>query len=127
MLDSQKIGRDRLIHRRSVEAYSRGRGSKTRWRPLDLRELRFKREEILSLAERHNLTNVRVFGSIVSGNATEDSDIDFVVDMTPTSNAMDVAAMAADLDNSLGCSVDVITTKRRVPFLAQILATAVPL
>jgi len=127
VLDSQKIGRDRFIQRASVEAWARGRGYRARWRPLDLRELRFKRGEILSLAERHHLTNVRVFGSIATGTATENSDVDFVVDMTPKATVMDVAAMAADLEDSLGCHVDVITTRRSVPFLDQILATAIPL
>ena len=38
--------------------------------------LREKREEILDRARRHGAQNVRVFGSVVRGEANEDSDID---------------------------------------------------
>jgi hypothetical protein len=38
-----------------------------------------KREEIVRLAEKHGAMNVRVFGSVARGEASEDSDIDFLV------------------------------------------------
>ncbi|AUC62460.1 toxin-antitoxin system toxin component (plasmid) [Cyanobacterium sp. HL-69] len=39
--------------------------------------LQEKREEILDLADQHGAFNVRVFGSVVRGEDTPDSDIDF--------------------------------------------------
>ncbi|MCY7277305.1 MAG: nucleotidyltransferase domain-containing protein [Phormidesmis sp. CAN_BIN44] len=39
-----------------------------------------RRSQILTLAEKHGAYNVRVFGSVARGEATEDSDIDFLVD-----------------------------------------------
>jgi hypothetical protein len=36
--------------------------------------------QILAIAEKHGAYNVRVFGSVARGEATEDSDIDFLVD-----------------------------------------------
>ncbi len=44
--------------------------------------LQAKREEILRIAERHGARNVRVFGSVARGEATEESDIDLVVSTT---------------------------------------------
>ncbi|MGO9271543.1 MAG: nucleotidyltransferase family protein, partial [Terriglobia bacterium] len=40
--------------------------------------LKEKREKILSIAAKHGARNVRVFGSVVRGEAGEDSDIDFL-------------------------------------------------
>ena len=42
-----------------------------------------KREEILRGAAFRGARNVRVFGSVVRGEAQPDSDIDFLVDLDP--------------------------------------------
>lgn len=47
---------------------------------MTLEELRAQREQIVTLAAQHGASNVRVFGSIVRGEASEDSDIDLLVD-----------------------------------------------
>ena len=49
-----------------------------------LEVLRTKREEILSLAAKHGVKNVRVFGSVARGEEREDSDVDFLVDVVTT-------------------------------------------
>jgi len=43
--------------------------------------LQDKREEILKIAARHGACNVRVFGSVARGESTEDSDVDFLIDL----------------------------------------------
>ena len=45
--------------------------------------LKDKREAILQIAAKHGARNVRVFGSVARGEADEQSDIDFLVDMEP--------------------------------------------
>ena len=48
---------------------------------LGIKELLYdQRSQILAIAEKHGAYNVRVFGSVARGEATEDSDIDFLVD-----------------------------------------------
>jgi predicted nucleotidyltransferase len=47
--------------------------------PLD--ELRSRREEILAICARHGASNIRVFGSVATGEADENSDLDLLVDM----------------------------------------------
>ena len=42
--------------------------------------LKAHRDEILAIGSRHGATNVRVFGSVVRGEAEPDSDVDFLVD-----------------------------------------------
>lgn len=68
------------------------------------------REEILSIAERHGAFNVRVFGSIARGEATAQSDIDFLVDYSLDKiSAWFPAGLVLDLEKLLGCKVDVAT------------------
>jgi predicted nucleotidyltransferase len=42
------------------------------------------REAIRAIALRHRVTNVRVFGSVVHGNDTEDLDLDLDLLVDPT-------------------------------------------
>jgi hypothetical protein len=71
--------------------------------------LREKREEILRIAEKHGAQNVRIFGSVVHGEATEASDIDLLVDPTERTSPWFPAGLIADLEELLGRQVDVVT------------------
>jgi hypothetical protein len=73
--------------------------------------LKDKRSDILEIAAKNGAHNVRVFGSIARGEDTDTSDIDFLVDMEPRRSLLDVAGLLIDLENLLGCRVDVVTTK----------------
>lgn len=68
-----------------------------------------KREEILKIAEKHGALNVRVFGSVARGEATEDSDIDFLVDLKEDRNLLDLGGLLMDLRDLMPISVDVFT------------------
>lgn len=72
--------------------------------------LREKREEILRIAEKHGARNVRIFGSVVHGEATESSDIDLLVDTAEKTSPWFPAGLAAELEELLGQRVDVVTT-----------------
>jgi len=71
--------------------------------------LQNKREEILRVAARHGVKNVRVFGSALHGKARPDSDIDFLVDVEPEYSLFDVGGLLMDLQALLGRNVDVVT------------------
>jgi predicted nucleotidyltransferase len=71
--------------------------------------LQSHRETIRLVVERHNACNVRVFGSVVHGDDHDGSDLDILIDPTPNTTLMDVAAIQVDLENILGVSVDVLT------------------
>ena len=79
--------------------------------------LRERREEILQIAARHGAHNIRIFGSVVRGEARPDSDVDFLVDMEPGRSLFDMGGLLMDLRDALGCKVDVVTErglKRRI-------------
>ena len=77
--------------------------------PLD-ELLQTKREDILQTAQKYGAYNVRVFGSVARGEADEKSDIDLLVDMEKGRSLLDLAGLLIDLEDLLGCKVDVVTT-----------------
>ncbi len=79
--------------------------------------LREKRMEILAIAERHGAVNVRLFGSVARGASRPDSDIDFLVDVREPVSAWFPASLIVELEDLLGCSVDVVPESRLAPLL----------
>ena len=127
VLDSEMIGGRRLVHCYSLDAWIRGRPYRQAWRPRNLQHLRLKRAEILDLARRHHLANVRVFGSVARGEAGPDSDVDVLIDREPGATVLDIAEFATDLEDSLGCRVDVVVDSGDGSAIQAIRSSAAPL
>ena len=70
--------------------------------------LQSNREEILRIAAHYGASNVRIFGSVARGEADERSDIDLLVDMEPGRSLLELAGLLVDLEELLGCNVDVV-------------------
>ena len=91
--------------------------------------LQDQRDAILEIADKHGAYNVRVFGSVVRGEATEQSDIDFLIDydrqrMSPWFPV----GLIRDLEALLNRKVDVVSEKSLHYFLKDsILQEAVAL
>ena len=68
-----------------------------------------KREDILRIAAKYGAYNVRIFGSVARGEADEQSDIDFLMNMEPGRSLFDLGGLLSDLEDLLGCNVDVVT------------------
>ena len=66
-----------------------------------------KRTEILKIAKNHGASNIRIFGSVARDEAKANSDIDFLMDIEPGKNLLDRIALIQDLEDLLGCKVDV--------------------
>lgn len=95
-------------------------------RPPDLDELRSRRDEILKIAARHGVFDIRVFGSVARGDAGDGSDVDFLVDIEKGRSLFDLGGFYADLEDLLACKIDVGTDVK--PRLRdRVLAEAVPL
>ncbi len=82
-------------------------------------EFQDKRETILQIARRHGATNVRVFGSVSRGDARADSDVDFLVDLDEGRSLFDLGGLLMDLQEFLGCPVDVVTEKGLRPRIRE--------
>jgi len=74
-----------------------------------LAELRARRDEILEIASRHGVFNIRIFGSVVRGDATDSSDVDLLVDVENGRSLFDLGAFDMDLQGLLGYELDVGT------------------
>ena len=69
------------------------------------------RDIIRNIVESHHASNARVFGSVLLGLDTEDSDLDILIDPTNETTLLDVASIQLELQRLLGVSVDVLTPK----------------
>jgi predicted nucleotidyltransferase len=81
--------------------------------------LKDKREAILQIAAKHGARNVRVFGSVARGEADDQSDIDFLVDMEPGRSLLDLGGLLMDLQDLLGRNVDVVTERGLKPRIRE--------
>jgi predicted nucleotidyltransferase len=90
--------------------------------------LQASREEILHLATEYGARNVRLFGSRARGEAGPDSDIDFLVEMEPGRSLLDLGRLLMDLQDLLGCRVDVVEPEGLHWYIRDaVLKEAVPL
>jgi predicted nucleotidyltransferase len=71
--------------------------------------LQEKRENIIKIARKHGAFNILIFGSVARGEDSNDSDIDFLVEMEHGRNLLDRIGLIQDLEDYLGCKVDVAT------------------
>jgi predicted nucleotidyltransferase len=90
--------------------------------------LKEKREAILRICAKHGARNVRVFGSVARGEADEQSDIDLIVEFDPERSLLDHAALWLELQDLLGCKLDVVSDRGIKPRIRErVLREAIPL
>lgn len=89
--------------------------------------LRARRGSIIEAAARRGLSDVRVFGSVARGTATDASDVDVLVHPGPRASLFDLAGFRTDVREIVGVEVDVVSDRGVGPAMSGILAEAVPL
>jgi predicted nucleotidyltransferase/DNA-binding XRE family transcriptional regulator len=72
------------------------------------RKVRRKRRELVAAAAAHNVTNLRVFGSVARGEDRPDSDLDLLVDLPPGMGLFGIGRVQADLEAIVGSRVDLV-------------------
>jgi hypothetical protein len=87
-----------------------------------------KRPDILALADRFAVKNIRIFGSVARREATGRSDIDFLVEFPKGTSLLTHAAFQRELSELLGRSVDVASVNGiHENFRRTVMQEAVPL
>ena len=74
--------------------------------------LRDQGSQIAEVLARYGAANPRVFGSVARGDARDDSDVDLLVELLPSSGneLMRVAGISEELSILIGVRVDVVST-----------------
>jgi predicted nucleotidyltransferase len=66
-----------------------------------------KRDEILRIAAKYGVSELRLIGSVARGEARPDSNIDLLVKWPPETSLLDHAGMMLELEELLGRKVDI--------------------
>lgn len=67
------------------------------------------RAQVLDIAMRHHVQNIRVFGSASKGEDTASSDLDLLVEPTQHTSSFDIGGIQFEVSELLGIPVDVLT------------------
>ncbi len=86
------------------------------------------RSAVHALARRYRVTNPRLFGSVLHRRATQESDIDILVDALPGATLFDLGGLQVELEALFGVPVDLLTpADLPVRFRKSVLAEARPI
>jgi predicted nucleotidyltransferase len=86
------------------------------------------RGEILAVAERYGITNVRIFGSVACREARADSDLDLLVIFGPGTTLLHHAGFQRELSELLGIRAEVVSDRGLKDRIREtVLAEAQPL
>ena len=75
------------------------------------------KDKAVPILKQEGITRAALFGSVVRGEASEDSDIDVLVDLPRGKSLFDLAGLQMKLKEVLGREVDVITYNSINPLL----------
>ena len=90
--------------------------------------LTIHRSELRQLVNCYGLSRPRVFGSVLSGTDTDDSDLDLLVDPGRSTSLLTMAGLKIDAEKLLGVPVSVLTPNGLPPkFRNEVLQQARPL
>jgi len=81
--------------------------------------LKAKRQESLRVCAQYGARNVPVFGSVARSEADKQSNIDFLVELEPGRTLFDLGGLQYDLEQFLGCRVDVVTERGLKPRIRE--------
>jgi predicted nucleotidyltransferase len=91
-------------------------------------ELTQKSEEIMGIASKYGIHNIRVFGSTARGDNRKESDIDLLVDIEEGRDLFDIGTVLIDLETLLHKKIDVVTENAlHQQIRKSVLKEAVPL
>ncbi len=71
------------------------------------------------MKENKYFTNLRVFGSVVDGTDTENSDIDFLVNSKEGCSLFDQVHLHSQLESILGVKIDLIDENDLLPLVKK--------
>jgi predicted nucleotidyltransferase len=67
--------------------------------------------KICEILTQYPVKRAALFGSAARGETTERSDIDLLIEFLPDTRGLEFFGLRVDLEEALGCSVDLLTWK----------------
>lgn len=86
----------------------------TKRKKLDIGEVK---QKIVLILKRHQVSRAAIFGSQVTGGATENSDLDILVEFEGNKSLLDLVALKLDLEDEVNMKVDVLTYRSLHPLI----------
>ena len=77
------------------------------------------KKTLVDVLKKHDVKKAALFGSIVRGEATDESDIDLLVEFEGRKSLLDLAGLKLDLQEIVRRNVDVLTYKSLHPLLKE--------
>jgi len=78
---------------------------------------------VLNILKKYEVKRASLFGSIVRGEMTSESDIDLLVEFRGNKSLLDLAGLKIELEERLKCKVDVLTYDSLHPLLKKQILT----
>lgn len=77
------------------------------------------RQKILPILRRSGVRRAGIFGSVVRGEAREDSDIDILVDIESDMSLLDFIGLKLEIEEALGREIDLVEYSTIKPLLRE--------
>ena len=75
------------------------------------------KEKVVPILKRHNAVKAGLFGSLVTGGARADSDVDILVELKDDVSLLDYIGIKLELEEALGRKVDLVEYGTLKPLL----------
>ena len=79
----------------------------------------FSSGSLIEICRRNDVSKIGVFGSVVRGEATDQSDIDLLVYFSKRKSLLAVVGLERQLSDALGKKVDLLTEGAISPYLRE--------
>ncbi len=77
------------------------------------------KKSLIDVLKRHDVKKAALFGSIARGEATEESDIDLLIEFEGRKSLLDLAGLQLELQDALKRQIHVLTYKSLYPLLKE--------
>ena len=67
------------------------------------------RQRAVPIAKKHGVARLSLFGSYARGDATDASDVDFLIHKGMVTDLIKYFSFVLDMEKNFGCHVDVVT------------------
>jgi predicted nucleotidyltransferase len=77
------------------------------------------KKPLIDVLKRHDVKKAALFGSVARGEATDESDIDLLIEFEGRKSLLDLAGLQLELQDTVKRQVDVLTYKSLHPLLKE--------